>query len=254
MIDDDSAWSQTLTEASNAGFPSCLREMFSYILLFCQPSDPLQLWIDHRHHLIEDHVRSGCTDSSAEQKALHHINSILSVNRKSLTDYNLPHVSFLSSSLHTSFRLISSRKLKKRFRLLPTLTAEQLAAAEGIRSQLRTPNDVPKIFFIDGPGGTGKTYIYNYLNYNTKVVRYQILRLCCNWNCRYLASRWQNHTFYVQNSNPHVFLTAFVPYLLHLFMLMNYDKWEVFLIDEASMLSLDELHVIDRMLRDITGK
>ena len=28
---------------------------------------------------------------------------------------------------------------------------------------------------------------------------------------------------------------------------------EVFLIDEASMLSLDELHVIDRMLRDITG-
>ena len=81
FIDDDSAWSQTLTEASNAGFPSCLREMFSYILLFCQPSD-------HRHHLIEDHVRSGCTDSSAEQKALHHINSILSVNRKSLTDYN----------------------------------------------------------------------------------------------------------------------------------------------------------------------
>ena len=68
LIDDDSAWSQTFTEASNAGIPSCLREMFSYILLFCQPSDPLQLWIDHRHHLIEDHVHSGCTDSSAEQK------------------------------------------------------------------------------------------------------------------------------------------------------------------------------------------
>ena len=159
LIDDDSAWSQTLTEASNAGFPSCLREMFSYILLFCQPSDPLQLWIDHRHHLIEDHVRSGCTDSSAEQKALHHINSILSVNRKSLTDYNLPHVSFLSSSLHTSSFDIFD-EIEKRFRLLTTLTAEQFAAAEGIRSQLRTPNDVPKIFFIDGPGGTGKTYIY----------------------------------------------------------------------------------------------
>ena len=173
--------------------------MFSYILLFCQPSDPLQLWIEHRHHLIEDHVRSGCTDSSAEQKALHHINSILSVNRKSLTDYNLPRVSFLSSSLHTSSFDIFD-EIEKRFRLLPTLTAEQLAAAEGIRSQLRTPNDVPKIFFIDGPGGTGKTYIYNYLI--TTLRSFDIKYSCCNWNCRYLANRWQNHTFHVQNSNP----------------------------------------------------
>ena len=73
----DSAWSQTLRNASKA--------VDLLIFFFCQPSDPPQLWIDHWHHCL----CSRCTDSAAEQKSLQHINSILSINRKSLTDYNL---------------------------------------------------------------------------------------------------------------------------------------------------------------------
>ena len=58
------------------------------------------------------------------------------------------------------------------------------------------------------------------------------------------------HTFYVQNSHP-LFFQHFSPYHLHL--RMPDELRQMFLIDEASVLSLDALHAIDRMFIYVTG-
>ncbi|XP_076290998.1 uncharacterized protein LOC143214169 [Lasioglossum baleicum] len=57
LLEDDEQWHQTLTEAAVSDSPRKLRELFAIILIFCSPSDPLELWHQFKRSLCEDVFR-----------------------------------------------------------------------------------------------------------------------------------------------------------------------------------------------------
>ena len=56
LLVDDSEWSRTLTEASLSQSPRNLRQLFAILIVFCDLSDPFQLWLDHQSKLAEDYL------------------------------------------------------------------------------------------------------------------------------------------------------------------------------------------------------
>ena len=134
---------------------------------------------------------------------------------------------------------------------------EQDEAVQAICSHLTPTLDsfdqtTPKIFFIDGPGGSGKTYIYNYLihharSYELKVVASALTGIAATL---LLGGKTAHSTFKIpipcfENSACRISPSS--PYAEEL------RNTLLFIIDEASMLSLSAFNSIDRMLRDITG-
>ena len=90
LIHDDFVWKDTIEEAANAQIPYQLREMFGFMLLNCDISDPPELWNQYRNYFIEDHINLGDSEPIAKQKALAHIDSVLQSSSKSLIYYRLP--------------------------------------------------------------------------------------------------------------------------------------------------------------------
>jgi len=69
LLQDDSEWHQVLQDATATASPKLIRDLFAYILSYCQPSDRLQLWESHKMAMIED-CKLNRTEFEAEQLAL----------------------------------------------------------------------------------------------------------------------------------------------------------------------------------------
>ena len=57
LLEDDKHWNQTLEDAAVCESPHKLRELFAIMLAFCNLSDPLFLWNNHKDHFSEDIAR-----------------------------------------------------------------------------------------------------------------------------------------------------------------------------------------------------
>ncbi|GFQ90385.1 ATP-dependent DNA helicase [Trichonephila clavata] len=57
LLEGDNHWSDTLTDARISSSTSKLRELFAIILVFCNVSNPSELWDKFQDHLMEDYVR-----------------------------------------------------------------------------------------------------------------------------------------------------------------------------------------------------
>ena len=92
-IHDNLVWERALTDACVAGTLFQLREMFAYMPINCQVTDPPSLWDQFRDPLVGEHIPNSISQSVAEQKkALAHIQSILKSSNKTHIQYRLPEV------------------------------------------------------------------------------------------------------------------------------------------------------------------
>ncbi|GFY47790.1 ATP-dependent DNA helicase [Trichonephila inaurata madagascariensis] len=57
LLEGDNHWCDTLTDASISSSASKLRELFAIILVFCNVSNPSELWDKFKDHFMEDYVR-----------------------------------------------------------------------------------------------------------------------------------------------------------------------------------------------------
>ena len=89
LLVDDNEYDQAMAEASQFQMPSQLRSMFVTICVYCEPSDPLQLWITHQDTLTEDYTRTHDQDM-AVNNALHDIERVLRKNGSSCAAIGLP--------------------------------------------------------------------------------------------------------------------------------------------------------------------
>ncbi|CAI4220365.1 unnamed protein product [Auanema sp. JU1783] len=56
LLQTDDEWERCLQEASVYQMPAALRSLFATILLFCEPTEPFQLWLNHRDAMSEDYL------------------------------------------------------------------------------------------------------------------------------------------------------------------------------------------------------
>lgn len=175
LLEDDNEWIQCLQDASVMQTGKQLRALFVVILRDCLPSQPAQLWQQFRQHICDDLKHALCqlgTQDPSEEEVydygLHLINHLLQHTNKSLKDYPPMPLPQMDWQQMVGNRLIAEQKnynLEEEQRLaderIPKLNEDQRKAFDAIMDAVNADNG--KCFFLSGPGGTGKTFVYNTL-------------------------------------------------------------------------------------------
>ena len=186
-------------------------------------------------------------EHQAEQTALGKIQSVLAQFGKCLFDFQLPELEEAPINELPNFEHMRQEAANVRH----LLNNEQTAIVESVLDAVhKNKYDQPNLFFIDGPGGTGKTFCYNYLinelcSHDKKVST-------CAWTgiaATLLTCGQTVHSLFklpvpiLDNSTcrikPHSKEGAFI------------RDQDVFIFDEASMIPKHALQAIDRLLQDV---
>ncbi|KAL0284781.1 UNVERIFIED_CONTAM: ATP-dependent DNA helicase PIF6 [Sesamum angustifolium] len=166
LLEDDNSIRDCLVEARSFRMPSALRRLFATILLYCEPSGVRMLWEENYPHMIEDYPSSSNVNSLyIMNKLLHDINDILQQTKRSIKEFDLPQISEGFEDMRAISDLIEHELS------IPisdddlygsrVLNVGQLLAFDIISEAIRQKHSA--IFFVDGPGGTGKTFLYRTL-------------------------------------------------------------------------------------------
>nr|XP_027108912.1 uncharacterized protein LOC113728748 [Coffea arabica] len=162
---DDSA-EQCLLEAVSFQMPYTLRHLFALILVYVLPPNPMLLWQKFEPYLSEDISKD--KSLSAEQirlKVLQLIDSHLQYMGKHLADFKIvvPNTDDFSIQRDTQ-EIEAELDIKvstEDIASVALLNPHQRSAYNKIINSI--DNNTSAAFFIDGPGGTSKTFLYKAL-------------------------------------------------------------------------------------------
>lgn len=172
LLEDDREWNICLQDAAEIQTGSQLRHLFTTLLLFCTPSEPHVLWqtfrakiCDDLRHKLRQLGRTVLTETDIYDFGLHLIDNILQDSGHSLSDFPSMPRSQLNWTSTLNNRLISQQmnfdpeaENTIAHRLLSTLNNDQQQAYQQIWKSIMQAEG--KLFFINGFGGCGKTYLY----------------------------------------------------------------------------------------------
>nr|XP_048324704.1 uncharacterized protein LOC125421033 [Ziziphus jujuba var. spinosa] len=162
LLESDNSFELCLEEASLYQMPYSLRRLFATLLVYCSPSNPRDLWIKYEKALSDDFKYLNYSDRVKRSKVLGHINIILESMGKTLADYDLLEFDIDDNDIHDDNREISEE-------LSIVINDDDIACAQSLNIEQKYAYDqildkvfskVPGLFFIDGPGGSGKTFLY----------------------------------------------------------------------------------------------
>jgi hypothetical protein len=145
--------------------PFELRTLFASILVFREPSNVFDLWQKHKDAMGEDYRRNNQSSFKVEQMVLIEIRKKLESMGKEITKFPLPKIDdtydLSSNILREIFYEANIEASIEDMELSKTLNEEQHIAYNGIMSAV--DSECGGVFFVDGLGGTGKTYLYKAL-------------------------------------------------------------------------------------------
>lgn len=287
LLADDEQWDLCLLKGNTFKSAVMLRKLFAVILLFCEPSDPLRLCNTHRDNLSEDYLqaqRSRLTEevpqltdqmrNVAYGNSLLDIDDILSAQNIRIADFD----GFVLPAVDTRDNHSSE------YRGMPRNEREQRELCEEAAMSMFDPVDLPfnenqrtifnivmeafnagqivggvrahldnNLFFIDGPGGTGKTYIFNAILQAVRRTRNIALSVAVSGTAALLlkGGSTAHSRFKIPISCSATSVCNMRPNSIaaNLVTLSAVIVW-----DEASMISRDVLETVDRSFRDIMKK
>ena len=179
LLEDDSEWHQCLEEAKDMQTGGQLRRLFVTILCDCFPTNPRALWDDFKSYLCDDLARYIRNNSNIEEPTeeqvhdcgLYLIDKLLSVFGKGLRNWptlllpTTPWAAILNPHIREQlYDPDAQRELAEV--AIPKLNADQKKAFDRIVTAVEQKSG--EIFFLHGPGGTGKTFLYNALCYKLR--------------------------------------------------------------------------------------
>jgi DNA replication protein DnaC len=172
LLEDNGEWEQCLREASEMQTGTSLRHLFATMLLFCEPAHPDRLWQNFRQYICDDlRYRLQClgypqpTDDEVFDYGLYCLEGILKKsghtldNWPSMPKWRQPWDERRMNGLIAE-QLNYNRDVERIFynTHLPQLNQNQRHAFDHITSSI--DSDQGRLFFVNGPGGTGKTFLY----------------------------------------------------------------------------------------------
>ncbi|GFU59942.1 ATP-dependent DNA helicase [Trichonephila clavipes] len=176
LLEDDAHWNSTLEEASISESPNKIRKLFAIILVFCQVGDPMKLWEKHRDSLSEDvkkqiEAQQGNIDLYLDivynQCLILLEDIVISMSGKDLLQFG-----FLSPSRETRSAISNHQYVMELAydtvhlseivaENVPKLNQEQKEIYVKILNSISSNSG--QCYFLDSPGGTGKTFLINLL-------------------------------------------------------------------------------------------
>ncbi|PWZ57558.1 ATP-dependent DNA helicase PIF1 [Zea mays] len=165
LLESDNTLDDCLTERALFQMPSALRRLFATILVYCEPSDVAVLWQKHLDAMSEDYQHRSQSKTHVEQMVLIDIRNMLQSMGKDIKTFPLPPIiDTYDDAIGTAREVYEEESIEPTVgdvALKDSLNEEQRAAYDKILSAVDT--DQHGLFFVDGPGGTGKTYLYRVL-------------------------------------------------------------------------------------------
>nr|XP_027060682.1 ATP-dependent DNA helicase PIF1-like [Coffea arabica] len=169
LLQSDTYIEDTLEEAAVFQMPSSLRLLFATVLVHCTPTDPRLLWHKFEQQLCSDYQRSQelyhYSFTEIRNKVLKDISTLLEQMGKNIDDYHL-----VPNTLRAAYHEQLTKEIdsERNIEVLP----EDLLLSFKLNTQQRHAYDLilhaisssaGQSFFIDGLGGTGKTFLYRSL-------------------------------------------------------------------------------------------
>lgn len=176
LVHDDSHLDKAMDEAVITDSPYKLRDLFAVILVFCKPTQQkaLYLWDTYKELMAQDFLRKLCPlgedalpehQRSSENKCLIALSEATeTLEGNPINAYGLPtptqelrlNMAYVRETSYDHLELehaVSS--------IEPTLTEEQRSVYEDILRSVQQPQS--HVFFLDSPGGSGKTHLLRLL-------------------------------------------------------------------------------------------
>lgn len=176
LLENDQHWDNALQEAALTDHPGKLRDLFTTMLVHCRLSNAAFLWKKHKKSLSEDIQREFELELQCEElqnmdavynKCLILIeDSLLSIGGQNLISYSLPQPRRLDNvevnRQYLTETNYDAESLQREIAIkMQTLTNEQELVYNQVIQSIE--NEAGQIFFLDAPGGTGKTFLINLL-------------------------------------------------------------------------------------------
>ena len=248
LLADDTEWAACLSEAAGLQMPAQLRQLFVTILAFSEPSDPRALWEAYKADLCEDFARR-VDSEAAENAALRSIEAGLAHHRMSCRGCGLPEPGAVDLEVEELTHQLSEQQEGEDMR--QRLNAEQRVAVELVLAALDGGPGSERYFFLDGPGGTGKTFVYNTLVHLVQGRGGRVITV---------ASTGIAATLLAGGRTAHSRFQIPVPTLNDSVCPVTANSREadelrqaaLIIWDEASMAHAYSVEVVDRLLRDLT--
>uniref|UniRef100_A0A1I7U5B6 ATP-dependent DNA helicase n=1 Tax=Caenorhabditis tropicalis TaxID=1561998 RepID=A0A1I7U5B6_9PELO len=175
LMNGEDEWDAAISEVAKTESPVACRRFFASILLHSAPANPSDLWTRHWTELVDN--KPSWNEQQKKAHALRHIRFLLANHGMRLRDYELedyfdaddlpeidprddvdnPNVSNESQSDHEK---IASKMYSK-------LNAAQKTAVDRALA-LDAETGKERMMFVDGPGGTGKTFVYTAVYHKLK--------------------------------------------------------------------------------------
>jgi len=187
LLEHDGEWIACLHEAAQMNSGGQLRNLFVVILTMSHPSNPRDLWTRFRANICDDLdvalQRKGVQNRTEERifdYGLYLLEKILKSQNTTLRIWDMPsvrtnwlHEFGIANDLISEQRDWDQDALRQSAAVMEVaLNAGQRAAYQIIMTALATGRH--QSFFLHGPGGTGKTYLYrllcNYMRAEGKIV------------------------------------------------------------------------------------
>ena len=179
LLQNDYYLEDKMEEANFQMTPHYLRKLFGILLATCQPADPLRLWNFSYNWMTEDWIHQGYqNDAWMTNQILEIINPILLQNGLQHVDLSFPDLprydttvgnnisngNWMLNEEEESFNVNQSDINNTHL-----LNSHQRFAFDKIISACHS--EQPACFFIDGPGGSGKKFLYKCLLANVRSTR-----------------------------------------------------------------------------------
>ncbi|XP_048509622.1 uncharacterized protein LOC125500571 isoform X2 [Athalia rosae] len=146
-----------MDEATTWMMPRRLRRLFVRILIHCQPVHPKDLWEEFKDEMAEDYSRREGS-SRGRARAYAQISEMLNAEGWSLSDF--PEMEQRIINLKSNNELLEESSTIG-VRQYEKLNSEQKEIVDAVLDSINTAEYTGgACFYIDGQGGSGKTYIY----------------------------------------------------------------------------------------------
>ncbi|XP_031333809.1 uncharacterized protein LOC116163816 [Photinus pyralis] len=280
LLEDVEIWRRTLFEASNVGNPRMMRNLFAQILLCGHVTDPLALWNEFLPFMYDTRNLRENDDREKSRRiniALCLLNRLLSRRWKTNADYHIPMPVNYDSVCNDErdFFFGHDRVLDDENLLDPTVALpsenvdEEDIETEHVRNYANLPiyqrlnveqrrivdavitavqispsvaaaTNVPRLIFMSGAGGTGKTFVYRTLiDIFVKYKRYALVTASTGVAAQLLPRGTTVHSAFQLPRD--VTCTDYVPPI-------SYNSIVAYRIRKAELLIIDEISMLHRNL------
>ena len=257
LLADDSEWTASMRNARLHCMPKQLRSLFAIILIWGEPHNPKNLFLENFQYLSEDY-RNRYEGKVNEDVLLAHvlqdISDILIQHGKDCSDFCLPvpTCNVMNNDFENSMVMdettYNEELLERMSERVHMLNDEQLTVYKTVMNSIENRKGLR--FFLDGPAGTGKTYLLNTILSSTRRQGKIALAVSSSGITAILLQGGQTaHSYFKIPINIQEHSTCNIPLSSKLAELIR--KVSLIVWDEAPMMHKRAVNAVDRTIQDI---